>query len=590
VEISRGRQAFGSGNWPGEVDVSGQVSPPDRRRAAINATAAGLREVAGRQLYRSNAFRIAGLPTDADRKTVRQRQRQVVPALEAGVDVDLGHRLPVGLEEVRAAFDRLLNDPHRRLVDELFWLWGSSNADCGCTAAVHDNHDAAVRAHSAALDLDAKGEDLTDEELDEAERLWSTAGKMWGKVLSRAAFWDHVRARITALDERQLDESVIDVLREQVPLTLLKPLIELATETSDESGWLADQARHWPAVPQHVIGEQLEQAAAPFYDAARNATNKAATTLYDGQPEQAASAVYQEVVPQLRRLEELVPHHRHRRTARARDDAALMLNNCATVLIERIGPRSQQQASKWLGTARDLASDSHALQTIDANKATLDEMVTAFEMIEKRVSELVALHHHDLAREMLLDVKLQMQGGVGTAEIDRMLAELGGRQSRVGGPVTANRVITANIGRRRAALVLLLAAIAGVVYLFWSNGADAATSFSERIEENAPAGQCIATRDGWNGDQYKAEVPVVDCDQPHWAEIFGYPELYQPTSPQPGDDAVAQTACRRAATERALPAGYRVIAYQPGKDSTESTRAVCLASRADDQTFSGRIQ
>jgi hypothetical protein len=441
------------------VDVSRQVPPPDRHRAAIDATAAGLREIAGPQLYRSNAFRIAGLPTDADRKTVRQRQRQVIPALEAGADVDLGHRLPVRLTEVRAAFDRLLNDPHRRLVDELFWLWGPSNADCGCITSLHEYHDTAVHAHSAALDLNAKGENLTSTELDEAERLWSTAGEMWGKVLRRAAFWDHVRARITALDERQLDESVIDVLRDQVPLTLLKPLIELAAETSGRAGsWLAEQARHWPAVPRHVIDEQLEQAAAPFYDAARNATKKAATTLDEGQPAQAASAVYQEVMPQLRRLEELVPHHGHRRTARARDAAALVLNNCATVLIDRIGPLAKQQADEWLGTARDLASDSQALHTIDANKATLDDIVTTF---EKQVSDLV------------------------------------GRQSRAGGLTTANRPTAgqaagnpeSSAGCGCTLLVLLVAAIAAVIYFLSSGSANSAPSFSERIDDKPPLSQ-----------------------------------------------------------------------------------------------------
>jgi hypothetical protein len=101
------------------VNVSEPVAGPHRRRAAIEVTAAAMREVAGPRLYRDNAFRVAGIPTTADRKTVRQWRRQVLAALEAGADVDLGHGLAVRPEEVRAAFDRLPDDPHRRLVDEL---------------------------------------------------------------------------------------------------------------------------------------------------------------------------------------------------------------------------------------------------------------------------------------------------------------------------------------------------------------------------------------------------------------------------------------------------------------------------------------
>ena len=182
-------------------------------RVATDMTLARLREVEGPKLYRGNAFRVLGLPTQADRKTVRQRQRQLMPAVEAGADVDLGHDLPVGLDDLRTAFDRLLNSPHARLVDEIFWLWGEVRDDCRCPSSVHHDHDAAVKAHSAALDLEAKGGALTDEDLDRAELLWATASQMWGRVLGNDACWQHLRARVVALDERQINESIVDTLR-----------------------------------------------------------------------------------------------------------------------------------------------------------------------------------------------------------------------------------------------------------------------------------------------------------------------------------------------------------------------------------------
>jgi hypothetical protein len=39
----------------------------------------------------------------------------------------------------------LLEDPHQRLIDEVFWLWGGSASGCGCVGTLHAEHDDAVR-------------------------------------------------------------------------------------------------------------------------------------------------------------------------------------------------------------------------------------------------------------------------------------------------------------------------------------------------------------------------------------------------------------------------------------------------------------
>jgi len=340
---------------------------------AIDMTLARLREVEGPKLYRGNAFRVVGLPTSADRATVRQRQRRLMPAVEAGADVDLGHDLPVGLDDLRTAFDRLLNRPHARLVDEIFWLWGDVRDDCGCPWSVHHDHDEAVRAHSAALDLAAAGE------LGRSEQLWATAGQMWGRVLRLDACWHHLRTRAAALDERQLDASIVDALRDKVPLSLLRPVIDLAVAA--EKSWLADRARTWPAVPQRIIDELLEEAAADWYKTAYAGINDAYRQIDRDQLEQGANAVYREVVPQLRRLEKLVPKAGHRRTAKVHDDAAVVLANCATRLIEKSTLDGQANARKWYRSAREMATDPQTRQTIDTNVAALEEMVATLQRL-----------------------------------------------------------------------------------------------------------------------------------------------------------------------------------------------------------------
>lgn len=397
------------------------MATPDRSHAATELTVAALRDVAGRQLYRRNAFRVTGMLTVVDRKVVRRRQRQVLPALEAGADVDLG--LAVGVDEVRAAFDRLLENPHRRLVDELFWLWGADTDACGCPATLHDHHDKAVLAHSAVLDLVTSGEPLTPTDLDRAERLWSEADRLWTTVSRHDGFWDHVHARIAALGERQLDGSVVDGLREQLPHTLFQPLLDLVTEPSEQQSWLVEQARAWRGLPPESIDHLLETAATSHYEDADAAITEANDALRADGPERGAAVVYQQVMPALRRLKVLVPHRHHRRTARLRDRAALVLNNCATDLFNRDGPSAGPQAQKWLDTARRMTTDQQTLETIAANRGAVKHVMDTFDAIRRRVAQLSS-YRPDLAMELLFDVKRQLRGGPGTEEIDRMLARL----------------------------------------------------------------------------------------------------------------------------------------------------------------------
>lgn len=520
---------------------------------AVDGIVAALRGVGGPQLYRCNAFRVTGLPTDADRKTVRHRQRRVLAALAAGADVDLGHDLPVGTEAVRAAFDEILENPHRRLVDELFWLWGTESA-CECTGTVHADHDEAVRAHSAALDLEARDGRLVGNDLVRADNAWQKAARLWGTVLRRNGFWNHIRARVAELDERQLDESVVAVLREQVPLTLLQPLIDLATEKSR----LVDRVRTWPGVPDGTADHLLEEAATPHYDAADTAITEAADVLRGGHPVAAAGLVYKKVMPSLERLESLVPHSRHRRTARVRDRAALVLNNCATVLIERSGPGAETSARKWLGTALELAFDSQSQQTIRANLATLNDIVSDFQIIRQRVSELLAAGRPDIARTMLLDLKRNLRGGAGTAELDRLLDRVarGPAPSRPGSGVVAQRFTSPTVRRRvprvrpnswwrrhrrKVGRLLAVATVALAVYLIWFTD-ETGVFFAPTVGENEAPGTCIASEEEWAGDEGRDEVPVIACDEPHWAQVLGYPALGAVPSPNPGQDQITALA------------------------------------------------
>ncbi|MET9557634.1 hypothetical protein [Streptomyces sp. NPDC006645] len=588
----------------------------------IDETTAGLLEAAGPQMYRRNSFRITGLPTSADRRTVRQRQQRITPALELGADVDLGHSLPVRLDDIRGAFDRILGDPRRRLVDELFWLWdvdtdapatgGASPRPCPCPKTLHHDHDAAVRAHSAALDLEVESTALSADrrQLEEVTQLWSNAARLWGQVLRRAVFWDHVRHRISVLDDRQLDESVIDTLRDTLPTTLVKPLVELAAAASTpaDRARLALRARDWPLVPPNHVDDQLEEAAAPHYESLRATAKRASSQLEGGNWDGAAAEAYDHALPALARLEALVPYARHRRTASARNDVAVLLNNCATAAADALGPAANLNASKWFRTAAELATDPATQQTIRTNRDGLSEMMATFTQIKTQVDQLVAAGRVHLARTLLLRVKSQLAqaGGPGSEEIDRMLADLRVRP----GTYTPRHV---GGGKRAVAWALLLMLglfLAGIIVGFLDDdgGSDSgsgappasgvAVVSAAEITDNSPIGSCIEQESDWQlGER---EVPVVSCDDPHWGEVVAYVPLVDVqsrylTAKYPGAEqavALSRFRCERALAEF-RPDDTRVtVKYStPAEDAWAPSGPMldeyttCVAHRRDNQNM-----
>jgi hypothetical protein len=586
------------------------------------AISVALDEAAGAALYTRNAFRVTGLPTYADRRAIRQRRQQVVPRLEVGADVDLGHDLPVGLDEVRAAFDRLQNDPRRRLVDELFWLWDTPDATCSCPRNLHRGHDEAVRAHSAVLERETAAVRPTDREREELRGLWAEAGQRWLEVLRRAVFWDHVRQRIEALDDRQLGEADVDALRRDLPAALVKPLIELAAKPGESQARLAAAARGWPMA---AVDDLLEDLAAPMYDDTRRALADAMEALDTGRHETAVSIVRERVLPQLLRLEALVPHERHRATASMRNQAAILLNNCATVVMERLGPAAEEPAGDLLKEAAELNSDAITAQRIEQNRSVLRETVEVFGKIEEEARKWVELGRPALAREYLRKVRRALRDQPWAGEvIDEISARLltgGGarpsygsssRPSYTPGRPSYELDRSSYAPRRRPAarggffrgLLRLVNAVSWValptgliVLTYHLFGAPSTTGafYSERRADNAAVGSCLETKEGWETDH--SQVPLVECGEPHWGELLGFVSLGDVPSPYPGVDQVQPTAafeCSRLQARQDLPfEEYRIHYFVPREvdwndgEGRFENYTPCVVSRHDDKPMSG---
>ncbi|MGH3916592.1 MAG: hypothetical protein ACRDTC_24750 [Pseudonocardiaceae bacterium] len=344
------------------------------------AVATRLLEISGPDLYRRNAFRITGLPTDASARAVRERRQQVAAALAVGAcvrsDSELLLPAPATPHQFGAAFDDL-DDVQRRVIEELFWFWETPDATCPCLRSLHGDHDAARRAHARALDyeLDAQASGWSMWEQSERDELWIDAAERWTVLLSRPAFWDHIHHRVHTLDDRRLGRSILDAIRNTLPRALVKPVVDLAVAAEDPTR-LVHHATRWFA-GQTIADDLLAEAAAALHRPIARLTAQATEQFDAGKPRGAIATAYHTVVPALRRLEGLAPHQRHRATATARDTVAVLLTHCALTLMDNLEPIPTAEIGELLDTAYGLAAKAETRRTISNNRAILDDLARA---------------------------------------------------------------------------------------------------------------------------------------------------------------------------------------------------------------------
>ncbi|WP_051745075.1 hypothetical protein [Streptomyces yerevanensis] len=325
--------------------ASGGARQPD---VAVRGTSdlSRFADLAGVRLYRRNIFAVTGLPADAQGRAVRSHRQRLDARLAVeetwpgDTDSPLvgGHRK----DEVRIAFEEF-QDPRRRLVDELLWRWGDTDFGCGCPAAVHQGHDAAVRFHALVLEAEAGRVEATT---DERDRLWSGAAVHWSELLERPEFRRHIAHRIRALDDPRLTEhSAYDFL-DGLPRLIASPFTELADRPGVRprlarvcAGW-AEHAPFSELLPE-VFEERVEAAIEKIHEGRLSARDKMNAQMYGD----AVDIMREKVLPEFEGLEPFrafIPEWRYEEIAHA---VAVALNNLAVALLEyhRLKPPSAEQ-------------------------------------------------------------------------------------------------------------------------------------------------------------------------------------------------------------------------------------------------------
>ena len=221
-------------------------------------------------LYRTNVFRVLGIPVDATASDIRRQANMVQKSLALGLPIPSGPsplplETPADAASVGEALQRL-GDPEQRLLEELFWLWpsqtGQSRNDAALTALTRGDvseavrvwhrmqdgvglHNLAVLAHTRALDLEATEQDrgLTSAEETLRDHLWSEALQHWKALVDEEAFWHCFTARIHDLDDPRLPVNTAKRVRASLPPALLAINAQFVMQHREGTP-LSDQQRH----------------------------------------------------------------------------------------------------------------------------------------------------------------------------------------------------------------------------------------------------------------------------------------------------------------------------------------------------------
>ncbi|MEJ2885443.1 hypothetical protein [Actinomycetospora aeridis] len=323
-----------------------------------------LRRIADDELYRRNAFRVTGLPTDAGPRAVRERQKKDAARASVGVPFASDPRLPLPApptdEEVRAAYD-VLADPRRRLVHELFWFWGEDVTACGCAPETHERHDTAVGSHAEVLDLELAGQTVD----------WSVVRDDWDVFLEDDDPRGHLLARLEVLDDVRLDAAAPEALTEEIPRALVATILARAV-AGHAPGRLREEAECW-LLDADVLDDLVVEAVGDRV-AAIEARLAEARELLDTTPLTAAQRLRPGTVAELGHLEALAPHHRFRSLAALREDAAVVLNNAALRVVGRRRPGELAEALDVLADAEALATSTATRDTIARNQVEAREV------------------------------------------------------------------------------------------------------------------------------------------------------------------------------------------------------------------------
>ncbi|RMI29112.1 tetratricopeptide repeat protein [Nocardia stercoris] len=261
--------------------------------------------------HRRNAFRLAGLRTDADGRGLRRRVTELEASERLGTPLARAGLLPPVPEpdpgEVKTALNQL-REPLQRLVQELFWLWPTDGVDPGAPGA---NMESAERIWLDALRQDpiaahniavVRHVQALESELGTRIETWLDALTAWDVAIGAAATWQRLRERAEKIGDNRLGTPALAELRHALPAALLRihsDLIVRAALDGDQAGAdlhvdvltrFAEQIGNAPSVFDAATIEAARDAAVRKLAARTGAFTAEPARIADNEPTGAVAA------------------------------------------------------------------------------------------------------------------------------------------------------------------------------------------------------------------------------------------------------------------------------------------------------------
>ncbi|MFC8798481.1 hypothetical protein ACFT2C_12175 [Promicromonospora sp. NPDC057138] len=328
-----------------------------------------LRPLEGHGLYRNNAFRVTGLPTDVTPRQVRRHREEtqnpyyVTPAPDGDVPLPPSD----DVDALRGGFE-VLRDPLARLVHELFWLRPGGG----------DEHDLAVFAHCRALEATLPDGRVAGEA---AREDWKVGLRLWAHALAAEETWAWVRRRASEIDDPRLSVTVLRALRDRVQEHVIGVSVGLAVGAAGAAP--ADAEHHLEALrgsgfEPRQVRDVARAAVEPATDRVRGAC-EAARSADPSAGLSAAATLLDETTTALATVTAVLGY-RDDLTGAVRDEVARTANNCVFAYVNerlesgQLSAASAEPALDLLRRARPLAWSPSASTLLDTNVADLENL------------------------------------------------------------------------------------------------------------------------------------------------------------------------------------------------------------------------
>lgn len=223
-----------------------------------------LKEICTPDLYFNNVFRVTGLAIETSLRTAKKYKNEILQRDKLGLPIQLPqspiYRLPEvpSAEKIRLSIEKKFFNPHKRILEELFWFWpmcwkdesqqclgidyiNSGKIDEAVTIwkshlrtppkSIAASHNIAVYHHMMVLDLERKlqgdkenpglfNQDHASELLTDLSISWKSALTKWHGLWVMDDFWHAYLYRINEID-KSIGQDIVQFIRHQLPVAIL---------------------------------------------------------------------------------------------------------------------------------------------------------------------------------------------------------------------------------------------------------------------------------------------------------------------------------------------------------------------------------